>query len=44
MHRWPGQGYEYIENSLFERGPFGGKLANGEQEEAQPATKQITAF
>lgn len=25
MNRWPGQGYEYIENDLFEKGPFGGR-------------------
>ena len=25
MNRWPGQGYEYVENVLFEKGPFGPK-------------------
>ena len=30
MNRWPGQGYEYVENKLFEYGPTGGRRQKGE--------------
>ena len=29
MNRWPGQGYDYVENVLFEKGPFGVKKKGG---------------
>lgn len=25
LNQWPGQGYEYVENVLFEKGPYGNK-------------------
>ena len=28
MNRWPGQGYEYVENVLFEKGPFSHRKGN----------------
>ena len=43
MNRWPGQGYEYVENVLFEKGPFGNRGRKNEPQQPIQATKEISA-
>ena len=44
MNRWPGQGYEYVENVLFEKGPWGKQKKHATvQQSDRPPTKDMTA-
>ena len=43
MHRWPGQSYEYVENVLFEKGPFGSRSKKGESCQPQSLDAEVSA-
>jgi len=45
MQLWPGQGYEYVENALFEKGPFNKRMQKQLAETQPPAVqlKELTA-
>ena len=40
MNRWPGQGYEYVENHLFEKGPI--SKQKGQQAPSMGSFKPVT--
>ena len=43
MNRWPGQGYEYVENVLFEKGPAGSRKNKAPFQPLTVEAKEINA-